>query len=78
MSGLALPVSRRLYMSSNRHHRRPRSQGGTRHKPKGNCVRVDSRLHYYWHCIFGNMTGDRVAHELNTKWLDPAFKVIHK
>jgi hypothetical protein len=64
-------------MSGNRHHRCPRSQGGSKNKPvKGNCVVVDAIKHYFWHCLFGNMTGEQIAHELNTKWLDPRFKVV--
>jgi hypothetical protein len=61
------------YVSSNRHHRRPRSQGGTRHYPKGNYVKVDEKKHYFWHCLFGNMTGEQIANELNRSWLDPDF-----
>ncbi len=63
-------------MSSNRHHRRPRSQGGSTNRPKNNVVLVDEKLHYFWHGLFSNMTGDQIAIELNTKWLDPAFKVV--
>ncbi len=63
-------------MSSNLHHRRARSNGGTKNRPKGNCVKVDCKKHYFWHCLFGNMTGAQIANELNTLWLDPAFKVV--
>ena len=65
-------------MSSNRHHRRPRSQGGTTNKPKGNCVRVDVNKHHFWHSLFDNKPGHLVAKELNTMWLDPAFIVVRR
>ena len=61
-------------MSSNHHHRRPRSRGGSRHN--GNYVKVDAERHHYWHCLFGNMTGEEIMREINTLWLDPRFKVV--
>ncbi len=63
-------------MSSNNHHRRPRSQGGTTNKPKNNKVRVDEGKHYFWHCLFGNKTGEEIARELNSMWLDPVYRVV--
>jgi hypothetical protein len=64
-------------MSSNRHHRCPRSHGGTKNKPvRGNCVKVDKDKHHFWHCLFDNLPGEQVMNELNTKWLDPRFKVV--
>lgn len=62
-------------MSSNRHHKKPRSLGGgTNHR---NCVRVDTKRHYFWHQLFGNMNGWEIAREINHFWLDPDFKVVH-
>ena len=61
-------------MSSNRHHRKPRSRGGN---GGGNVVRVDARRHYFWHALFGNMNGDEIAQDINQFWLDPSFKVVH-
>jgi hypothetical protein len=59
-------------MSSNRHHKLPRSRGGGLGR---NCVRVDQKRHYFWHCLFGNMTGEEIAEEVNRCWLDPRFKL---
>ncbi len=59
-------------MSSNRHHRRPRSQGGGGGK---NVVRVNSRRHYFWHCMFSNMSAEEIMHEINNSWLDERFKI---
>ena len=61
-------------MSSNRHHRLPRSRGGETNKH--NCVRVDEKRHYYWHCLFQNMTGAEIMQDINTNWIDPKFKVV--
>ena len=65
-------------MSRNLHHRCPRSRGGTKNFPEGNCVRVNARRHYLWHCLFGNMTGESIAQDINTNWLDPRFKVVYR
>jgi hypothetical protein len=62
-------------MSSNRHHRKPRSLGGETNRH--NCVMVNARRHYFWHQLFGNMNGWEIAREINTLWLDPEFKVVH-
>lgn len=61
-------------MSRNRHHRRPRSQGGKTNR--WNCCKVDSKRHYFWHCLFGNMPADAIMEDINTHWLDPRFKVV--
>lgn len=61
-------------MSSNWHHKRPRSRGGkTSHN---NCVRVDKKRHYWWHCLFSNMSGEEIMADINTNWLDSRFKVV--
>jgi hypothetical protein len=62
-------------MSSNRHHRLPRSRGGG--SDRRNCVKVDAKRHHYWHCLFGNMTGEEIMSDINTNWLDTRFKVIY-
>jgi len=63
-------------MSCNRHHRCPRSQGGTKRWPKGNYVKIDANLHYRWHCLVGNKTGEQIMQLLNSLLLDPRFKVV--
>lgn len=63
-------------MSSDRHHRKPRSLGG---KSRGhNFVRVDEKRHHIWHMLFDNWSGDKIARELNTMWLDPDYLVVHR
>jgi hypothetical protein len=61
-------------MSNNRHHRLPRSRGGD--SGRRNCVRVDAKRHYFWHCLFGNMDGWEISDEVNRCWLDPRFKLV--
>lgn len=61
-------------MSSNWHHRKPRSLGGKTNKK--NCVRVNKKRHYFWHCLFGNMSGEEIMADINNFWLDPRFKVV--
>lgn len=63
-------------MSSNIHHRRPRSKGGTTRWPRGNCVKVVARRHYFWHCLFGNMSGESIIEEINRLWIDPTCKIV--
>jgi hypothetical protein len=63
-------------MSTNIHHRKPRSRGGKTNKY--NCVKVDAERHYYWHRLFQNMSGDQIMIEINSIWLDPAYKVVHR
>ena len=64
------------WMSTNRHHKRPRSRGGK--SDKYNCVKVDADKHYFWHRLFGNMSGDEIMMEINSIWLDGRYKVVHR
>jgi hypothetical protein len=60
-----------------RHHRKPRSLGGT-NCPE-NISRIKHKKHLAWHCLFGDMTAQEIAEEINKHYLDPAFifKVKH-
>lgn len=63
-------------MSSDRHHRKPRSLGG---KSSGwNRVRVDEKRHHAWHTLFDNWSGDRIARDINRNWIDPDYVVVHR
>jgi hypothetical protein len=42
----------------NRHHLRPRSRGGKKHK--ANMLLIDIERHKAWHTLFGNHTLDEV------------------
>lgn len=58
------------------HHRKPKKLGGTNHKK--NISMVNSFLHRAWSVLFGNLTAQEIAREINKTWLDPEFKFIVK
>lgn len=57
----------------NRHHRLPKSRGGKTNRK--NCCKICARRHFFWHCLFGNMTGEEIMYEVNSTMLDPRFKL---
>jgi hypothetical protein len=63
-------------MANNVHHRLPRSRGGKSNKY--NCANVNKTRHYWWHCMFSNMTGEQIMQDINTNWLDPRFKIVKR
>ena len=59
-----------------RHHRLPRSRGGTDSFPPGNVVNIEQTIHRAWHRIVGNMTADEVAAMLTDHFIDPRYYLI--
>lgn len=61
----------------NRHHRRCRSNGGTKGIYKGEkfLVFVDARRHSLWHQLFQNMTPEEIIEDINKQWLDPMWEL---
>jgi hypothetical protein len=58
-----------------RHHRKPKSLGGTAEKQ--NISRIPAKKHVAWHVLFpGNWPPQRIADEINAKYLDPDYEVI--
>lgn len=57
-----------------RHHRLPRSRGGTNHDR--NISIVERELHRAWHRLVGNMTADEVAAMLTDTWIDPEYYLV--
>lgn len=57
-----------------RHHRIPRSRGGS-NSPR-NLIYVPRKAHGYYHALFGNMTAFEIAQYLNTTWIDPDLKLV--
>lgn len=57
-----------------RHHRLPRSRGGTDH-PR-NLSLVEQKQHRAWHLLVGNMTADEVAAMLTDTWIDPDYYLV--
>lgn len=56
------------------HHRLPKSLGG------GNESRNISHLpvnrHQAWHTLFQNFSADRIAAEINDRYLDPDYQLV--
>lgn len=61
-------------MNIDKHHRLPRSKGGSNSNSNISLVRKD--LHVAYHKLFGNATPDEVAEILNKVWIDPAYKLV--
>lgn len=57
-----------------RHHRRPRSLGGSDHEH--NISLVPKHLHSAWHTLFANHTPETIAAIISERWLDPAFVMV--
>ena len=57
-----------------RHHRRPRSRGGTNHHR--NISHVRQGEHRAFHQLFGAMLPDEVASLLTDVWIDPDFYMV--
>ena len=56
------------------HHRKPRSQGGKSNAE--NLSELPRSRHAAWHNLFQNWTPDRIAEEINDRYLDPDFKMV--
>lgn len=57
-----------------RHHRLPRSRGGSNHP--GNISLVERELHRAWHRLVGNMNAEEVAHMLTDTWIDSNYYLV--
>lgn len=57
-----------------RHHRRPRSRGGTDHH--SNISHVRQSEHRAWHTLFGNMLADEVAAMITDTWIDSDYYLV--
>lgn len=57
-----------------RHHRKPKSQGGT--GTRENISRIPDKKHRAWHILFRDMPPERIAAEINNIYLDPDFQFI--
>lgn len=57
-----------------RHHRRPRSIGGTN---AGNNISLVHRdEHMAWHRLFKNFSAQAIAEIISSTWLDPKYKML--
>lgn len=57
-----------------RHHRRPRSRGGSDHTSNISIVR--KKDHVAYHRLFGNMLPDEVAAMLTDTWIDREYYLV--
>ena len=57
-----------------RHHRKPRSLGGT--DEKSNISVLPRTRHSAWHTLFQNWSPQRIAEEINERYLDPSVKMV--
>lgn len=60
--------------SFERHHRLPRSRGGT--NEDANISNVEVRLHRAWHKLFGAATAPEVAAIITDIWCDPDYYLV--
>ena len=61
-------------MNIDKHHRLPRSKGGSNQNKNISLVRKD--LHVAYHKLFGNMSVEEIADLLNRVWIDPSYKLV--
>lgn len=61
-------------MNIDKHHRLPRSRGGSNRNSNISLVRKD--LHVAYHRLFGNATPDEIVEILNKVWIDPTYKLV--
>ena len=59
---------------TDRHHRRPRSQGGG--DTEDNISDVRHGDHVAWHRLFKNFGPTAIAAIINSTWLDPAWRFV--
>ena len=62
--------------ATSRHHRKPRSIQGT--NEERNISELPRSRHAAWHALFQNWTAERIADEINRRYLDPDFEFVVK
>lgn len=56
------------------HHRKPRSLGGS--GGERNLSELSRSRHAAWHALFQNWSAERIAEEINTRYLDPDYEFV--
>lgn len=69
-----LPKKERKRLGLHRHHRKPRSIGGS--NKDHNISLVDRDKHEAWHRLFRNYEAHVIAELISDTWLDPDFIFI--
>lgn len=67
-------MATRLPKEVDRHHRRPRSRGGSNDASNISIVRRGD--HKAYHRLFGNMLPDEMAAMLTDTWIDPDYYMV--
>lgn len=62
-----------LQPTQSRHHRCPKSKGGSDFPP--NTIRVKHSHHEAWHTLFGNKSPQEIVDDLNNIWFYPEYEV---
>ena len=71
-----MPRKEKMPRTIERHHKLPRSRGGTDTFPPGNVVNVEKKLHRAWHSLVGNMEAKEIAAMLTDTWIDPRYYLV--
>ncbi len=71
-----MPKRKRSSRIIERHHRLPRSRGGTDNFPPENVINIEQDIHRAWHRVVGNMTAEEVAAMLTDQFIDPRFYLV--
>jgi hypothetical protein len=64
----------RIPREMDRHHRLPRSRGGS--NEARNISIVERKLHVAWHLLVGNMNAQETARMLSDTWIDPNYYLV--
>lgn len=56
------------------HHRKPTSLGGD--SSDRNTAELPIAKHRAWHVLFYNFTPERIAREINDRYLDPDYEMV--
>ena len=59
-----------------RHHRRPKSLGGTDEFPPNNISWTKRKHHEAWHKLFGTAHPVQIARIITELWLDPDWEMV--
>lgn len=69
-----MPRKKRVDISFDKHHRRPRSIGGKNNQR--NISILPRVIHRAWHILFANHTAETICHIINERYLDPDYMFI--
>jgi len=65
---------RTIRESDSTHHRKPKSLGGD--SSERNLTELPRSKHAAWHTLFRNFTPERIAQEINERYLDPNYRFV--